>query len=219
VQGVFRDIEQAVAGGRQYSAPWPATIGVWKRKSFNKSRRPSGHTRFRFGRIENVAVSPFTSPGKAEDGTSAQSTVCDDWFGSVAAAVIVRHRRQYRQPLPRTLTIGLWRRAPGPWLAISALLGSKLAKLGRRVARQQCPCPPCRAASGRVVAVGTIAYRPVEYGIEGPHCDIYKANQRPGIRPILATVSGNQLVPLRQRCCRLEQSRSNHSQTDDIKRR
>src|SRR5262245_10393024 len=32
MQGVFRDIEQAVADGRQYSALWPAMIGVWKRK-------------------------------------------------------------------------------------------------------------------------------------------------------------------------------------------
>jgi len=27
MQGVFRDIEQAVADGRQYSALWPTTIG------------------------------------------------------------------------------------------------------------------------------------------------------------------------------------------------
>jgi ubiquinone/menaquinone biosynthesis C-methylase UbiE len=32
MQGVFRDIEQAAIGGRQYSALWPAMIGVWKRK-------------------------------------------------------------------------------------------------------------------------------------------------------------------------------------------
>ncbi len=49
MQGVFRDIEQAVADGRQYSALWPAMIGVWKRKPSNKSRRPSGQTRFRYG--------------------------------------------------------------------------------------------------------------------------------------------------------------------------
>jgi hypothetical protein len=32
MQGVFADIEQAVADGRQYSALWPAMIAVWKRK-------------------------------------------------------------------------------------------------------------------------------------------------------------------------------------------
>jgi ubiquinone/menaquinone biosynthesis C-methylase UbiE len=32
MQSVFRDIEQAAVGGRQYSALWPAMIGVWKRK-------------------------------------------------------------------------------------------------------------------------------------------------------------------------------------------
>jgi ubiquinone/menaquinone biosynthesis C-methylase UbiE len=32
MQGVFRDIEQASADERQYSALWPAMIGVWKRK-------------------------------------------------------------------------------------------------------------------------------------------------------------------------------------------
>jgi hypothetical protein len=32
MQGVFAGIEQAVADERQYSALWPAMIGVWKRK-------------------------------------------------------------------------------------------------------------------------------------------------------------------------------------------
>ncbi len=32
MQSVFRDIEQAVIDGRQYSALWPLMIGVWKRK-------------------------------------------------------------------------------------------------------------------------------------------------------------------------------------------
>jgi ubiquinone/menaquinone biosynthesis C-methylase UbiE len=32
MQAVFRDIEQAAAGERPYSALWPAMIGVWKRK-------------------------------------------------------------------------------------------------------------------------------------------------------------------------------------------
>ncbi|HPX89789.1 MAG TPA: hypothetical protein PL133_11010, partial [Methylophilaceae bacterium] len=46
-------------------------------------------------------------------------------------------------------------------------------------------CPPCKTVSGRIVPVGTIAYRPLdtptkpEHGIVGPHYNIYKANQIP----------------------------------------
>jgi len=32
MQSVFRDLQQATAEGRQYSALWPLMIGVWKRK-------------------------------------------------------------------------------------------------------------------------------------------------------------------------------------------
>jgi ubiquinone/menaquinone biosynthesis C-methylase UbiE len=32
MQGVFREIEQALTDGRQYSALWPLMVGVWKRK-------------------------------------------------------------------------------------------------------------------------------------------------------------------------------------------
>jgi hypothetical protein len=32
MQSVFRDLQQAAAGGGPYSALWPLTIGVWKRK-------------------------------------------------------------------------------------------------------------------------------------------------------------------------------------------
>ena len=47
------------------------------------------------------------------------------------------------------------------------------------------PCPPCKTVSGRIIPVGTIAYRPLdtptkpEHGIVGPHYNIYKANQIP----------------------------------------
>jgi len=49
------------------------------------------------------------------------------------------------------------------------------------------PCPPCKTVTGRIVALGTIAYRPldtppagkVQHGIEGPHYNIAKANQAP----------------------------------------
>jgi len=32
MQSIFRDIEQALTDGRQYSALWPLMVGVWKRK-------------------------------------------------------------------------------------------------------------------------------------------------------------------------------------------
>jgi hypothetical protein len=49
------------------------------------------------------------------------------------------------------------------------------------------PCPPCRTTSGKVVAAGTIAYRPLDWppsgkqqhGVAGPHYNLYKANQNP----------------------------------------
>jgi hypothetical protein len=52
-------------------------------------------------------------------------------------------------------------------------------------------CPPCKTRSGRIVPVGTIAYRPldtppagkIEHGIAGPHYNIYKANQSPRSSP------------------------------------
>ena len=48
-------------------------------------------------------------------------------------------------------------------------------------------CPPCRTASGQIVPVGTIAYRSLDvpptgtsqHGIQGPHYNLYKANQNP----------------------------------------
>ncbi|MBR0968506.1 RHS repeat protein [Bradyrhizobium diazoefficiens] len=54
---------------------------------------------------------------------------------------------------------------------------------------QDCPnqCPPCRTISGKIVPLETIAYRPLDvpplgssqHGIEGPHHNLYKANQNP----------------------------------------
>jgi hypothetical protein len=49
------------------------------------------------------------------------------------------------------------------------------------------PCPPCKTASGRVVPVGTIAYRPLDtpppgttqHGVSGPHHNLFRANQAP----------------------------------------
>jgi hypothetical protein len=46
-------------------------------------------------------------------------------------------------------------------------------------------CPPCKTVSGKVVPIGTIAYRPLDtpsnpqHGIVGPHYNIYSANQIP----------------------------------------
>ncbi len=64
-------------------------------------------------------------------------------------------------------------------------------------------CPPCKTVSGKIVPVGTIAYRPldtpppgkVEHGIAGPHYNLYKANQNPNNcqcfwQPILVVPEG-----------------------------
>lgn len=53
------------------------------------------------------------------------------------------------------------------------------------------PCPPCQTVSGKIVPVGTIAYRPLDtpspgttqHGITGPHYNLYKANQAPRNSP------------------------------------
>lgn len=47
------------------------------------------------------------------------------------------------------------------------------------------PCPPCTTVSGKIVPIGTIGYRPLDtpdrpqHGIDGPHHNLYKANQNP----------------------------------------
>jgi RHS repeat-associated protein len=53
------------------------------------------------------------------------------------------------------------------------------------------PCPPCVTVTGRVVAVGTPGYRPldtppagkIEHEIDGPHYNMYIANQAPRNSP------------------------------------
>jgi hypothetical protein len=48
-------------------------------------------------------------------------------------------------------------------------------------------CPPCKTVSGRIVAVGTIGYRPLDvipddvrqHGVFGSHHNLFKANQMP----------------------------------------
>jgi RHS repeat-associated protein len=88
--------------------------------------------------------------------------------------------------------------APSPgltlpeWLTIPAtralgIAGMMLSLSGDTP--QQCPkeCPPCKTVSGKIVPVGTIAYRPldippagkIEHGIQGPHHNLYNARQNP----------------------------------------
>ena len=46
-------------------------------------------------------------------------------------------------------------------------------------------CPPCKTITGKIVPIGTIAYRPLDtpsrpqHGIDGPHHNLYRANQAP----------------------------------------
>jgi len=48
-------------------------------------------------------------------------------------------------------------------------------------------CPPCKTISGRIVAIGTIGYRPLDiipdnvkqHGVYGSHHNIFVANQNP----------------------------------------
>lgn len=79
-------------------------------------------------------------------------------------------------------------------VALAAIL-SKPGDTVQDDTKKQCeddkPCPPCKTISGKVVPVGTIAYRPldtptagtVQHGITGPHYNIYKANQAPKNSP------------------------------------
>ena len=47
------------------------------------------------------------------------------------------------------------------------------------------PCPPCKTVSGKMVPVGTVAFRPMDtpgkpqHGIDGPHFNLLRANQAP----------------------------------------
>lgn len=55
----------------------------------------------------------------------------------------------------------------------------------------ECPpndkCPPCKVVSGKIVTIGTIAYRPLDvipddvmqHGVYGSHHNIFVANQMP----------------------------------------
>jgi len=53
------------------------------------------------------------------------------------------------------------------------------------------PCPPCRTVTGKIIALGTIGHRPLDtpppgkpqHGIDGPHYNLFKANQAPRNSP------------------------------------
>lgn len=84
---------------------------------------------------------------------------------------------------------------PGGGTAVGAVAGAVVGGVvGLAVGIYEAckePCPPCRTVSGRIVPVGTIAYRPMEtpppgetdHGIAGPHYNLYKANQAPRNSP------------------------------------
>jgi RHS repeat-associated protein len=88
--------------------------------------------------------------------------------------------------------------APSPgltlpeWLTIPATRALGIAGMVLSLSGdtpKQCPkeCPPCKTVSGKIVPVGTIAYRPLdippagksEHGIQGPHHNLYNARQNP----------------------------------------
>ena len=70
--------------------------------------------------------------------------------------------------------------------AIDATRNSSVTSLPQACNRKDgSECEPCKTVSGKTVPVGTIAYRPLDtpdkpqHGIDGPHYNIYKANQNP----------------------------------------
>jgi RHS repeat-associated protein len=75
-------------------------------------------------------------------------------------------------------------------LTIGVTLGLSVIDAITSSGKCDAPCPPCRLADGTVVPVGTIAYRldapppgRVQHGIEGPHLNLYRANQAPRNSP------------------------------------
>ena len=80
--------------------------------------------------------------------------------------------------------------ADGP-LPIGEIIGAGIIAKGIYDACKDDSCPPCKTVSGKIVPVGTVAYRPldtpppgkIEHGISGPHFNIYKANQAPKSSP------------------------------------
>jgi hypothetical protein len=82
------------------------------------------------------------------------------------------------------------------WLLIPStralgIVGMALSLSGDTPRNCPTPCPPCKTVSGKVIPVGTVAFRPLdtpppgttEHGISGPHFNLYKANQAPRESP------------------------------------
>ncbi|MES2538887.1 MAG: Ig-like domain-containing protein [Pseudomonadota bacterium] len=71
--------------------------------------------------------------------------------------------------------------------ALAAALGLALGNAIDKLCPPENQCPPCKTVSGKIVPIGTIAFRPLdtppqgktEHGINGPHYNLYKANQAP----------------------------------------
>jgi hypothetical protein len=82
--------------------------------------------------------------------------------------------------------------AAGAAVATGITLGG--GAVGNELGEALCPeedgCPPCKTVSGKVVAVGTIGYRPLDtpdrpqHGIDGSHYNLLKANQIPKGNPV-----------------------------------
>ena len=81
-----------------------------------------------------------------------------------------------------------WYCAVNPSAAMCKNIGNLLEKCLDKVdSKDDTPCPPCMTVSGKIVRVGTIAYRPLdvipddrmEHGVYGSHHNIFIAKQAP----------------------------------------
>ncbi len=111
MQGVFRDIEQVVADGRQYSALWPAMVGVWKRKpiQYIASSRQPDQISIRLNR-ERCGVALHLSPKRRGEAKRHPLNVianCDYHWGSCANLEI----RSRASGEPRSLALSYQVRA------------------------------------------------------------------------------------------------------------
>ncbi|MBT0962731.1 RHS repeat-associated core domain-containing protein [Denitromonas iodatirespirans] len=80
---------------------------------------------------------------------------------------------------------------PNPSVEAQRQLARHLTRMLSEIRDRFCPpdgqCPPCRTVSGRIVPVGTIAYRPLDvipddvmqHGVYGSHHNIFVAKQNP----------------------------------------
>ncbi|MHB0992336.1 MAG: hypothetical protein ACYC0M_13825, partial [Burkholderiales bacterium] len=77
---------------------------------------------------------------------------------------------------------------PDPSAQAQQHLARQLTQILRNLRDRMCgdgDCPPCKTVSGKIIPVGTVAFRPLDtpsspqHGIEGPHYNILRANQSP----------------------------------------